>query len=112
MDTESINSFPIIFTMLALMVSVWFVKISQFFNYLKSTHPAEFEAIGSPSLITNNTPSNNIKSLKFILGKRPAELNDELLMGKCRFLKRFFYIYMALIVGLPVAFLITSNAGS
>jgi hypothetical protein len=86
----------VIVPILGLMVLVWFWQINKFFVYLRQKHPAEYEAMGSPSLIMNNTPKNNIACLRFITGNRPAELADPHLEVWCRFLARFFYTYMAL----------------
>jgi hypothetical protein len=87
-----------IVAILGLMVLVWFWQITKFFSYLRQKHPAEYAAMGSPSLIMNNTPKNNIACLRFITGNRPAELKDPDLERQCKFLARFFYTYMALFV--------------
>jgi hypothetical protein len=81
---------------MGLMVLVWLWQVTKLFAYLSQKHPAEYEALGKPSLIANNTPKGNIAFLRFITGDKPATLGDPHLEGWCRFLARFFYVYMAL----------------
>lgn len=92
------------FPILGIMVAIWLVQVSRLFTYLRENHPIEYQKIGKPSLIMNNTPQNNMLFLKFVLGKRHLKLNDDMLVKKCGFLQRHFYstavlfISMALVV--------------
>lgn len=47
-----------------------------FWRHLKRSHPETWEALGSPLIILNNTPKNNILTLKFLLGSSHRTLND------------------------------------
>ena len=92
----------VVFLVLGTVVLVWFRQVSKLFAYLDEHHPDEYTAMGKPTLVMNNTPKNNIFFLRFILGSRPSHLGDDYLSAKCTFLKRFFYFYMVLFIGLVV----------
>jgi hypothetical protein len=86
----------LLFPILGFMVVSWLVLVSRLFTYLRENHPNEYRKIGEPALFTNNTPKNNMQFLKFILGKRHSKLKDDVLVGKCRFLQKHFYLTAAL----------------
>ena len=105
----------LLFCMLAsigIMVLVWFRKLANFFKFLQENHPLEYEKMGSPSLVANNTPSNNFSFFKFILGNRPTEIGDKQLLKKSIYLKRFFYIYLVLFVSFIVITMISTAGGT
>ena len=96
MNETTRNLLFVIVSVLGLMILAWFFQITKFFAYLREKHPGEYEAMGRPSVLANNTFSNNIAFLCFIIGDKPATLGDARLEGWCRFLARFFYAYMVL----------------
>ncbi len=100
----------IIFPTLGVMVLVWFRQITRLFSYLEQNHLVEYESMGKPNLILNNTPKSNIAFLRFLLSNRPCELGDAHLAKWCGFLKRFFYSYLMLFFGLIVLISGVNNA--
>jgi len=102
----------VVFLVLGVMVLVWFRQLPKLFAYLKEKHPDEYAAMGKPTLVMNNTPKNNISFLRFILGNRPSQLGDPNLATKCAFLKKLFYCYMALFIGLVVVVVGVGSASS
>jgi len=91
--------FSLYFVLLGGMVLVGFHLTGKLFAYLNENHTAEYEALGKPRLIMNNTPKNNIAVLKFIFSERPLQLGDIHLIRMCRSLKNFYFLYGALLVG-------------
>lgn len=59
---------------------VWFVLLNELFTTLRSRHPGIFSSIGSPSLILNNSISNNLATFRFILSSRALETDDKRLI--------------------------------
>lgn len=103
--------FVVIFPILGIMVAIWFMQVSKLFKYLKEKHPKEYDAMGAPTLFMNNTPRNNIAFLRFIQGVRPSQLGDDHLVSWCRFLTKFFYVYMLLFGVLFFSVIIASYVG-
>ncbi len=87
--------FPLIAAMF-VMVPVWFVVITKYFSYLRACQPDLYKEMGEPSLFANNTPSNNISFLRYVCGNKYFATEDESLISKSLFIKRFFYTYMAI----------------
>lgn len=75
------------------LLLAWFNLTGRLFSYLAKNHPNEYEAMGRPHLLLNNTPRNTIAFLKFALGNRPLELKDDRLVQKCQLLKRYLYVF-------------------
>jgi hypothetical protein len=68
--------------MLLLLCVLFAIAIylqSRFLSILKGKHYDHWTALGSPSLIMNNSPSNNIAVIKFLWKKKYLEINDPVL---------------------------------
>lgn len=52
-------------TMVILLVT-WGRKVSRLMRYLEDNCPNDFDALGRPHLIGNNTPRHTVKFVKFI----------------------------------------------
>jgi hypothetical protein len=85
-------AFSGLFALQAVGTVVYLVLVVRLFSRLESRHRPVFEALGSPSLILNNSISNNFKVLGWLWGKdyeglgdpdteRPAETVRRLLLG-------------------------------
>lgn len=83
--------FVVLFVTLGFLILVWFWKITQFFSYLRENHPEEYQRMGEPTLVLNNTPKNNIAFLRFVLGNKSAALGDLELKRHCKILRVIFY---------------------
>ncbi|MDF1645157.1 MAG: hypothetical protein P1U80_13360 [Pseudomonadales bacterium] len=94
--------FPALGVIVTVTVVVWFYQLTKLFNYLKLNHPDAYKEMGEPAIFTNNTPSNNVAFLKFLLGCKHKELGDNHLEQWCKFLARFLYVYVVLFLGLFV----------
>ena len=64
------------------------------FKILKTRHPKTYEAMGKPSLIMNNSISNNISFIKFLYGRHWRKLNDEGLEILGKVMLVFFLLYL------------------
>jgi len=93
----------LLFVTLGVMILVWFALVLWLFSRLRTRHPAEFAALGSPSLIWNNSPRNNWLFLKFLFGSQCCELGDKALTNVCRVMRVWIIAYSVLIVVLVVS---------
>jgi hypothetical protein len=88
---------------LALAVFYWFYLCATLFSYLSKKHPDTYREMGSPSLIMNNTPRNNMSFLSFILRNKYSAISDDFLNKRCKFMKYYFYLYGVFMGGLTIA---------
>lgn len=101
------KAFPIFFGILLCSAFVWFFLCYRFFKILETRHFEEYEAMGKPSLIMNNSLSSNIKLMKFLFKRKWRELDDSELAKLSRLMLVFFVIYMigflALLFSVPLS---------
>lgn len=100
---------PLIVAMF-IMVLIWFVMVSRYFRFLRENHAELYREMGSPSLFTNNTPSNNVSLLRYVCGRKYLASDDEQLITKSLFLKRFFYIYLTIFITVIVGVASVGNS--
>ncbi len=93
-----------------VMVPVWFVVITKYFRYLRECQPDLYKEMGEPSLFANNTPSNNISFLRYVCGNKYFASEDENLISKSLFLKRFFYTYLAIFLTVIIGVVSVTNS--
>ena len=55
----------------------WFVMCSKLFKHLEIKHSEKFKEMGSPALLGESDPANNINLLKFFIKKEWLVLEDE-----------------------------------
>lgn len=94
------ETFAIIFGILFCSVFVWFYLCHRMFKALRTRHPEKYESMGRPSLIMNNSLSNNISFMKFLFKREWQDLNDSSLASLGKGMLAFFTIYLALFLGL------------
>jgi hypothetical protein len=63
------------------------------YKLLRTRHPEKYEEIGKPSLIMNNTFSNNISFIRFLFGRQWKSMNDEGLATLGNVMLVFFTLY-------------------
>jgi hypothetical protein len=78
---------------------VYLVNAGRLLRRLETQHGAVHESIGSPSLILNNTPRNNVLFLRWIWNREFESLDD----SKTRALSR---LVRSLLVSLLVSFVV------
>jgi hypothetical protein len=87
-------------------VAIGFFLIHRVYEILEKRHPEKYEAMGSPSLIMNNSISNNISFMKFIFKLEWKDLGDPSLSNLSRFLLVYFVVYsvglLCLIFAVPL----------
>jgi len=66
------------------------------FVILKTRHPDKYEEMGRPSLIMNNTFSNNLSFIKFFFKREWRKLNDRGMTSLGNGMLVFFGIYTIL----------------
>jgi len=92
--------FPILFGILFCSVFVWFYLCNKIFDILRTRHSEKYDAMGKPSLIMNNSISNNLLFMKFLFKREWQELNDEGLANLSKSMLIFFVIYIILFFSL------------
>lgn len=95
--------FPILFGILFCLVFVWFYLCNRMFKILRIRHPEKYEAMGKPSLIMNNSISNNLSFMKFLFKREWQELNDQSLATLGNGMLIFFVTYTILFFGLFIS---------
>lgn len=73
--------YPIIGVLLLAMLFAWFYLCHQMFKVLRERHPETYEAMGKPSLVLNNSISNNAAFLRFLCARGWRDLGDPQLTG-------------------------------
>ena len=91
---------PILFGGLFILVFTWFYLCHRMFAILKKRHPDKYEALGKPSLILNNTISNNLLFIKFLFGRGWRELNDKGASALGNSMLVFFALYTIIFFGI------------
>ncbi len=54
------------FVVMGILLFSWSRKLSSFFKYLEEHCPSDFDALGKPHLVGNNTPAHTVKLVNFI----------------------------------------------
>ena len=73
------------------------------FKILRTRYPETFEKMGKPSLIMNNSISNNLSFMKFLYGRKWRTLDDEGLATLGNSILVFFLFYLIGFVFLLIA---------
>lgn len=73
----------------------WLVLVWRLLALMKARTPDAYASIGQPHLILNNTVSNNLLFMRFLLGGGYANVDDDGVRKLCAFLRVFFWCYLA-----------------
>ena len=73
------------------------------FGILRTRHPEKYEAMGKPSLIMNNSISNNLSFMKFLFKREWEELNDEGLATLGKSMLIFFAAYTIMFISIFIS---------
>ena len=92
-----------LFAVLMAATVAWLALVWRLFVLMKVRAPDTYASIGRPHIILNNTPSNNLAFLRFLLGGHYANVSDEGVRKLCAFLRVFFWCYLVGFIGLVVA---------
>jgi len=98
------------FAPLGAMAGVWLVLVAWLLHRLRNRHALTYEAIGSPSLIWNNSLRSNWLFLRFLYSPRRLELGDEPASRVVGVLRVLFPLYFLLFIALVVWFLVSPPA--
>lgn len=74
----------------------WARLTSRFLTYLEKRFPREFEWLGKPHLLSNNTPAHAFRFIRYIHSSRPTRLNDPYIERTRRTLVNMFYAYLGI----------------
>ena len=94
----------VVFSILLFIVFVAFWLTSIIFSRLKNRHLKIFTDLGSPALITNNTPKTIFAFQKFLMLRRFRSLNDANLNLKCEALFWLQLFWIPALVVVPILF--------
>ena len=100
---------PLVFVIVGICILAWLVMCVRLFTILRTRHPQIYESLGKPSLFMNNSVQNNIATLRFLLGRHFAGLNDIPLKKLCSFMRILFFVNLALFVLLFVAIILQNK---
>ncbi len=100
---------PVVFGLMLISVFIWFGFCIRLFKLLETRHPKKYDAMGRPSLIMNNSISNNILFAKFLFKQEYRELNDPLIVKLGEFMRRFLVVFLVvflfLVLGFPLGYI-------
>lgn len=82
------------FALLFALLAVWLILLSWLFSRLRNKHPSTYEAMGSPSLVRNNSMRNNWLFFKFLFSSHWRELGDSTVASLVRLLRLVFAVYL------------------
>ena len=88
------------FSVMMVMVLIWFAMLITLFKRLKSKHPEKYVEMSEPSLFWNNSMKTNWYTLKFLFGREHKGLNDNFLSSLSDSMLVFFSIYLLLFFGI------------
>lgn len=80
-------------------VFLWVVLVSRLYARLKERAPQVYAAIGEPHVIDNNTLSNNLAFLRFLLKRDFASVDDPEIRHLSVWLLVLFWIFLAYFMG-------------
>ena len=86
--------FNVLFGLLFVSILVWFALCLWLFKRLEEWHPEKYAAMGKPSLIMNNSLSNNISFLNFLANREYLDLNDPAISKLAQFMRVYFLVLL------------------
>jgi hypothetical protein len=95
-----------LFGLLFALVAIWFLLVSRLFHRLRDYHPSAYVAIGSPTLLWNNSLRNQWLFLKFLLASQWRDLNDPLISRTVPLLRIWLVVYPILFFVLMALFVL------
>ena len=81
-----------LFPVLGAATIYYLIKVRRIEKRLESTHPSQYQALGEPHLIFNNSVRNNFTFLTYLLGKRFANSSDTDLVKLCNSCRAAFLL--------------------
>ncbi len=84
----------VLFVSLFAAAVVWLGLVLWVFHRLRNRHLATFEAIGSPSLIWNNSMRTNWLFFKFLFGPTWQQLDDRRLAVVLHVMRVYIVMYL------------------
>lgn len=93
-----------LFSMLSLMVIVWFGMCRWTFRRLETRHPGKYLQLERPSLFLRNNLKSNWLFMRFIWRSEYLLLNDPPLTRMCASMKTFCYAYFFLFISTVFVF--------
>jgi hypothetical protein len=82
------------FVALGVATALWLILVWWLFTLLQERAPETYVLLGRPHIVLNNTPSNNLAFLRFLLGGHYASVRDSTVRKVCGFLRGFFWLYL------------------
>jgi hypothetical protein len=87
-----------LFSVLVVLIVLglaWLALVWRLFAIMKLRTPDAYVSIGSPHLFLNNTVSNNLLFVRFLLGGQYAKVTDVGVRRLCAFLRALFWFFAA-----------------
>ena len=93
------------------MVPVWFGLSANLLRILRTRHPEKYAALGSPTLIMNNSIANGRSMFRFLWKREDRSLGDLGLSKLVSFMRVFYVIFMVIFM-FTFAVIVTGHAPS
>ena len=97
-------SIVILFAALVIGIVVYLIQMARLLGRLGERHPQVYESLGSPSLLFNNTPRNNLLVLGWLWRNEFEELGDPDTIGRCRAVRALLVACLSGFIALLVLF--------
>jgi hypothetical protein len=96
----------VLFVWLVIGTTVYLLLVARLFSRLREHCPAVYDSLGSPSLIFNNTPKNNMLFLRWLWGRDYDDLSDADTVRKARVIRLVLASLLGTFAALIVAFVV------
>jgi hypothetical protein len=95
-----------LFALLTVLVGVGIIYYEKLLRILKERHTSIWRSLGSPTLLMNNTISNQKLMMAYINKKDYLNSKDQELIRLASFLRFFYKLYIAFFILIFITFLL------
>lgn len=74
----------------APLIVIYLVTMAKMFSYMREKHLTRYKELGEPSLFANNSISNNVSVIRFLLDRDYLRMSDSQLSQLGERLRRMF----------------------
>ena len=97
-------SIVILFAALVIGIVVYLIQMARLLGRLGKRHPQVYESLGSPSLLLNNTPRNNLLVLGWLWRSEFDSLGDADTISRCKAVRTLLVACLCGFIALIVLF--------
>lgn len=97
-------AFIVLFVIQFIGTVIYLVQLARLLRRLESNHKAVHESLGSPSLVLNNTPRNNLLVLGWIWRREFGTIDDSKTIALARLVRMLFLVLACSFVAMLLLF--------